>query len=166
MALRGCLRLLTLKALAGGPKSGYGLMSFVEEKVGGRPSSGSMYPLLESLQEEQLISTKKASRGAQYALTRKGRQRLKVIEKKRDEIMQNFLDGMRTIEALTGEDMHFPKQVVQSLKRGEVPFKEANPEWEELRARVFWLWQSGRMKAKRADVKKILKRTNQELKKV
>ena len=56
--LRGFLKIVVLKALAESPKSGYSLMKFIEERVGSKPSSGSMYPLLDSLKTEGLVEAK------------------------------------------------------------------------------------------------------------
>ena len=50
--LRGFLRIVVLKALAESPKSGYALMKYIEERIGSKPSSGSMYPLLDKLKTE------------------------------------------------------------------------------------------------------------------
>ncbi len=73
--LRGFLKIVVLKALADGPKSGYALMKFVEERVGSKPSSGSMYPLLEKLSKEGLISSK-GTKKKEYNLTVEGKHTL------------------------------------------------------------------------------------------
>lgn len=164
--LRGFLRIVTLKALADGEKSGYGLMKFVEEKVGDRPSAGSMYPLLDKLEKDKLIKSKKSGRAVLYSLTPDGRKRLKVIEKKRNEILDGFIEGMKMLEALTGEDMSLHRGIIEQVKEGVVPLKEVNPEWMNLKMNMVEMWHDGELKAKAGKVKRILKRANAELKRV
>lgn len=162
--LRGFLRIVVLKALGEGAKSGYSLMKYVEEKVGSKPSPGSMYPLLDNLSKEGLIEVKGVGRTNEYRLTVEGKRRLSVIEEKRDECLSNMVDGMKMVSALTGEDMHFPMAMVESIRRGEFPFKEVNPEWDNLRNHMFLMWKSGELKKKAPKVRKILASAFKELK--
>ncbi len=164
--LRGFLRIVVLKALGDGPKSGYSLMKFVEEKVGSKPSPGSMYPLLETLSKEGLVEVKGVGRTKEYKLTVEGRHKLENIEEKRNECLQSMLEGMKMMSALTGEDMHFPMAMVESIRKGEMPFKEVNPEWDNLRNQMFVMWKSGSLKQKSAKVKKIISSAFKELKSV
>jgi DNA-binding PadR family transcriptional regulator len=66
------LRYWTLSLLARGPKNGAEIMDSIEELTQGwwRPSPGSIYPLLEGLEQEGLV--KKGADG-KYALTEKSR---------------------------------------------------------------------------------------------
>jgi len=164
--LRGFLRIVTLKALADGEKSGYGLMKFIEEKVGDRPSSGSIYPLLEKLQEEGQVTAKKQGRSTLYSLTPQGKKKLAVVEKKRSEILEGFIDGMKMIEALTGEDLTMHKLMIGQVQKGEVPFKEINPEWIALKTALFERWKAGKLKEQAPRIKKLIKKTYQELKRI
>jgi formylmethanofuran dehydrogenase subunit E len=164
--LRGFLRIVVLKALGDGAKSGYSLMKFVEEKVGSKPSPGSMYPLLEALSKEGLVDVKGVGRTKEYKLTVEGRHKLENIEEKRNECLQSMVDGMKMMSALTGEDMHFPMAMVESIRKGEMPFKEVNPEWDNLRSQMFVMWKSGALKQKSSKVKKILSSAFKELKSV
>ena len=68
------------------------------------------------------------------------------------------------LSALTGEDMKFPMAMVENMKRGVVPFKEVNPEWDKLRGGLFVMMQQGILKQKSIKVKKILAKACQELK--
>jgi formylmethanofuran dehydrogenase subunit E len=162
--LRGFLKIVVLKALCEGPKSGYALMKYVEEKVGSKPSSGSMYPLLETLTKDHLIEGKGVGRTKEYKLTIEGKHKLESIEEKRNECLDSMLEGMKMMTALTGEDMHFPMAMIESVKRGELPFKEVNPEWDNLRNQMFVMWKSGALKQKSSKVKKILLHSFKELK--
>jgi DNA-binding PadR family transcriptional regulator len=70
-ARRGNIRAAVLALLAEEPRNGYQIMQQIEERSQGawRPSSGSVYPILQQLEDEGLASTN----GRTYELTEKGR---------------------------------------------------------------------------------------------
>lgn len=74
-ANRGDVRSAILSLLADGPSNGYGLIRAIEEKTGGawRPSPGSVYPTLQQLVDEELISPTGDGRRTDYELTDGGR---------------------------------------------------------------------------------------------
>jgi DNA-binding PadR family transcriptional regulator len=61
--------------LAESPSNGYGLIKTIAEKTGGawRPSPGSIYPTLQQLVDEDLITPLSEGRGTEFALTDSGR---------------------------------------------------------------------------------------------
>ena len=162
--LRGFLRIVVLKALAESPKSGYSLMKHIEEKVGVKPSSGSIYPLLTKLKKEGLVEVKGVGRKKEYKITITGKHNLHQIEEKRTECLTNFLEGMKMIQALTGENMTFPMAMVENMKKGVFPFKEVNPEWDNVRNDLFMMMKHHSLKKNAVKVKKILATTHKELK--
>lgn len=161
--LRGFLKILVLKALGDGPKTGYSLMKFVEERMGAKPSAGSIYPLLDQLKDDGMVTVKDIERTKEYKLTPKGKAQLEIVEQKRNECISNFLQGMKMMSALTGEDMTFPMAMVESMRRGEAPFKEINPEWDALRHDLFTKMQEGALKKHAAKIRKILATAHKEL---
>ena len=72
---RGDVRLAILSLLADAPSNGYGLISAIAERTGNawRPSSGSVYPTLQQLVDEELIASSGEGRGTAYELTETGR---------------------------------------------------------------------------------------------
>ena len=64
--IRGHLKIFVLKLLNEESKSGYKLMDEIEEILGKRPSSGSMYPLLENLTSENFVVSKKEGKTKSY----------------------------------------------------------------------------------------------------
>ncbi len=161
--LRGFLNVVVLKALADGPKSGYALMKYVQERVGVKPSPGSMYPLLENLKADGLVTVLGVARAKEYRLTPRGKKNLRLIEQKRNECLTNFLEGMKMLSALTGEDMKFPMAMVESMRKGTFPFREINPEWDHVRNSVFIMMQKGLLARNAPKVRKILARAYREL---
>jgi len=73
-APKGNVRGLLLAALLEGPAHGYELMRRLEEEAGGRwrPSPGSVYPLLQLLEDERLVSSTDQDGRKVYELTQTG----------------------------------------------------------------------------------------------
>jgi DNA-binding PadR family transcriptional regulator len=74
-ANRGDVRSAIISLLADKPSNGYGLIRAIEEKTGGawRPSPGSIYPTLQQLVDEELISPTGDGKRTDYELTEAGR---------------------------------------------------------------------------------------------
>lgn len=64
-----------LSLLADATSNGYGLISAIADRTGDtwRPSSGSVYPTLQQLVDEDLIASSGEGRGTEYELTEAGR---------------------------------------------------------------------------------------------
>ncbi|MCU1447665.1 MAG: PadR family transcriptional regulator [Cryobacterium sp.] len=74
-ANKGDVRSAIISLLADQPSNGYGLIRAIEEKTSGawRPSPGSIYPTLQQLVDEELISPTGDGRRTDYDLTEAGR---------------------------------------------------------------------------------------------
>ncbi len=72
---RGALRGLVLTSLEEGSAHGYDLMQRLEARSGGlwRPSPGSIYPLLQMLEDEGLVTSETREGRRTYELTESGR---------------------------------------------------------------------------------------------
>jgi DNA-binding PadR family transcriptional regulator len=72
---KGNVRGLLLAALLDGPAHGYELMRRLEGEAGGRwrPSPGSVYPLLQLLEDEGLVRGRDSDSRKVYELTERGR---------------------------------------------------------------------------------------------
>jgi DNA-binding PadR family transcriptional regulator len=73
---RGDVRAAILTLLREGPRTGYQIMSEIEERSGGawRPSPGAVYPALSQLADEGLIAGEESDGRRTYSLTEAGRQ--------------------------------------------------------------------------------------------
>lgn len=73
---RGDVRAAVLALLAEGPMHGYQIIHEIEERSGGawKPSPGSVYPTLQLLADEGLISAEESGGRKTYSLTDEGRQ--------------------------------------------------------------------------------------------
>ena len=74
-ARRGDVRLAILSLLADAPSNGYGLIKAITERTDGawKPSPGSVYPTLQQLVDEELISSDEAATKSVFTLTEAGR---------------------------------------------------------------------------------------------
>ncbi|GAT89251.1 PadR family transcripitonal regulator [Paenarthrobacter nicotinovorans] len=72
---RGDVRAAILSLLAEAPSNGYGLIKTIAEKTSGawRPSPGSVYPTLQQLVDEELITAVGEGRRTEFTLTDDGR---------------------------------------------------------------------------------------------
>lgn len=72
---RGNVRAAILALLAEEPRHGYSIMNELAERSGGlwRPSPGSVYPVLQQLQDEGLVTAEEAEGRRVYSLTEAGR---------------------------------------------------------------------------------------------
>jgi DNA-binding PadR family transcriptional regulator len=71
---RGDIRTALLSVLSEGPGHGYDLMQRLEDKSGGawRPSAGSVYPTLQQLEDEGLVTSAESDGKRVYTLTEEG----------------------------------------------------------------------------------------------
>ena len=74
----GEIRLALLSMLEGGAKHGYELMKELETKSGGiyKASAGAIYPALQQLEDEGLVTSEQAEGKRKYSLTDEGRAEL------------------------------------------------------------------------------------------
>jgi DNA-binding PadR family transcriptional regulator len=74
----GEIRLALLSMLESGPKHGYELMKELETKSGGiyKASAGAIYPALQQLEDEGLVTSDQAAGKRTYSLTEAGKQEL------------------------------------------------------------------------------------------
>jgi DNA-binding PadR family transcriptional regulator len=81
-----------------------------------KPSFGSVYPLIEKMEREGLISEKKTpGKGKIYVLTAKGR---KELQKRREKVMKESEEMGRTIFPLIMHAVHdFDESEIEDLKK-------------------------------------------------
>lgn len=164
--LRGNLKLLTLKALARKPLSGYALMKYIEERTGSKPSPGSMYPLLEELTKDNLVVCKKDGRKKIYTLTKQGKEHLKIIDTHKDILIKKTEEAVRMWSALTGEDMKPFESTINALKKGKYSIEDIPPEVQELKIELARIFSKGLFQKNKKKVKSVVKKTIKELKQI
>ena len=163
--MSGYLRHIVMKTLAGGRLSGYGLTKAIEKSTGTwKPSFGSIYPLLEKLLKEKLVDFEVEGRRKVYFLTNEGKKHLVVIDKSKNFLVDRLVMTWKAFGRITDKrEVNFMMEVFNSLKKGQLPFKELNPELNEFRATIFELYSTGKDRKK---VRAILRGTVKKLKSI
>ncbi|MFT3694318.1 MAG: PadR family transcriptional regulator [Kofleriaceae bacterium] len=143
-ARRGNVRSAILSLLGEAPMNGYQIMQAIEQRSNGqwKPSSGSVYPTLQQLEDEDLVTTEPAPSGSKvFKLTAKGK---RYVDDNKDELASDWLPS---------ED-----DAAQS----------ANPKWElmnqirQITMAVMQVTQTGTQK-QIDDAKKLLAETRRAL---
>ncbi|MBD3303560.1 hypothetical protein GF343_00280 [Candidatus Woesearchaeota archaeon] len=164
--IRGNLKLLVLKALDKKPLSGYALMKFIEEKIGSKPSPGSIYPVLNDLTKKNFVSCKKDGRKKIYSLTKDGKEHLKIIDMHKDILLKKVEESLKMWSALTGEKLTQFQETVEALKKGKYSIEDIPPEVHNFKIEIGRIFSKGLFKKNKKKVKDILSKTIKELKKI
>ncbi|VVB76302.1 Transcriptional regulator PadR-like family protein [Candidatus Tiddalikarchaeum anstoanum] len=92
--LRGNLKFLVLHILSAGPIHGYGLFKELEKSYKWRPSCGTLYPVLNTLEKDSLITSSETVECGRfkkiYSITPKGIEALNVMVKELRESLQQL----------------------------------------------------------------------------
>lgn len=121
MMKRGFLKYYILKLLGEEGLSGYGLMKRIEEETGfWKPSTGSMYPLLQSLEEQGLITHEGEEDRKEYYLTEQGRTSLAETYQAKTEILEGLRRAFEVFGRIFGEEDVEPlRSRLESLVQSE-----------------------------------------------
>lgn len=124
---RGEIRHLILDTLAKKGRHGYDIMQTIQEKTGGMylPSSGTLYPALQILEDLELIASTKEGKKRIYELTEEG---IKELEEQRallDEIYEDMDQGQSIeenefFEEIHNQIMNMSKAITRSFQRGKL----------------------------------------------
>ena len=161
--MSGYLRLIVMKTLHNRKLSGYGLIKQIEKDTGTwKPSFGSIYPLLEKLLKEKLVEVEVEGRKKVYFLTKEGKKHLGIIDKSKNELVDRLIATWNAFGKITDRrEMNFMLEVFNSMKKGQLPFKELNPELNEFRATIFEAYSTGKDRGK---MKSVLRETIKKIK--
>ena len=154
--MSGYLKLLVMKTLSGRRLSGYDLIKQIEKDTGTwKPSFGSIYPLLDKLLREKLVRFDADGRRKVYFLTQEGKKHLILLNKSKDTLVDNMIVALNAFSKITErKDMEFMLEILRSLKKGQLPFKDINPELNEFRTALFDAYTKDKDRKK---IKRILK---------
>lgn len=124
---RGDTRYLILDTLAEKGRHGYEIMQSIQENAGGlyRPSPGTVYPTLQTLEELDLISSQEERNRKIYELTETGREELAeqrpLVEEIYEDLGQSrFHDQNEFFEEIHDQIMKMFKLISRSFHRGRL----------------------------------------------
>lgn len=160
------LDLIVLKTLNDGNKSGYGLIKNIKESTGWKPSTGSMYPLLDKLLRNKLVGVKEVGRKKIYHITKDGRDCLLGFNKKREKLVEEMKSSIKVIENICNiGDTRFLVELMDRLKKSDAPFGAITKDMIEFRDELFKLLNKD-FEKNSAKIKKILKNTIKEFREI
>jgi DNA-binding PadR family transcriptional regulator len=119
---RGDLRYMILKLLATRPMHGYEVMQELEKESGGcyKASAGSVYPVLQLLQDQGYVASEERDGKRVYSITDSGR---RYLDENRDRVEDVFDRVTGFTERFTGSDM---RDLTRSFMRlAQVSFDQA-----------------------------------------
>ncbi|WBB66649.1 PadR family transcriptional regulator [Micromonospora sp. WMMD812] len=115
----GRLRLYLLKLLDDGPKHGYELIRLLEDRFLGlyAPSAGTIYPRLQRLEAEGLVSHTAAGGRKTYEITEAGRDELRQRAGELVTLESDIAASVEDLSSLAGEIQTEVRGSVRDLKR-------------------------------------------------
>jgi DNA-binding PadR family transcriptional regulator len=115
----GRLRLYLLKLLDDGPKHGYELIRLLEDRFLGlyAPSAGTIYPRLQRLEAEGLVTHTAAGGRKVYDITEAGRAELRQRADELATLESDITASVQDLSALAGEIRTEVRGSVRDLKR-------------------------------------------------
>lgn len=167
---KGNLKIIVLKELSKKDMSGYSLMKSLAEATGKKPSPGSIYPLLDELRSNGLVSMKEEGRKKIYSLTKTGKEHAKEVSCK-DELHQKFGQTVKMFCSLVDDkEMQQIKEMFTVLEdsagKGDLNrFSAFKKEMLPLKMTLFSMIREGD-KEKIGRARKILLEANGKLKKL
>ncbi|MFH1409904.1 MAG: PadR family transcriptional regulator [Nanoarchaeota archaeon] len=160
------LKLYIMHALKEGPLSGYDIMKAVEGQTGRRPSSGSVYPLLDALKKGGLISVSKHGKKQLNRLTLIGLRHANELTETRHGLFEHLIQDMSmlTNTLVEKEIAGYITEMLRRMQQGEDPLGPAEREILTLRKTLLAIILRKDFKSRALKVKKILNHCTQELK--
>jgi DNA-binding PadR family transcriptional regulator len=106
--MRGHLNMIVLEIVKEKPRHGYDVIKAIEEKFHGfySPSAGSVYPILQELEDQGFVASSRESGKKVYAITKEGENELKKNEDKFSDMREHLRErfgGMERFRDLMGE---------------------------------------------------------------
>src|SRR6056297_2563635 len=99
----GLLKVFTLQELKNAEQTGYSLISRMQEVLGKRPSSGTIYPMLQSLVKKGVITFRQEKNKKYYSLTAQGKKTIDSLLQEKEKALRNAVDCLQTIEDFSDE---------------------------------------------------------------
>ncbi len=116
----GLVTMYILHTLEKGPKSGYEILSEMREKCGNKwaPSKGTVYPMLNQLEEEKAIRLKKVGKRSKniFELTAGGKRMLSDIRIDRERLRERFAHMRNLFLDIVGEERADIMNIIFDIK--------------------------------------------------
>lgn len=161
MELKGYLKPIILKLLSrGDKKTGSELAGEINNIIGSKPSYGSIYPLLQDLNEKNLVEVEKEGKKKKYSLLEEGEVFVEKFEEKKREQTENFLSMLRTFKTLFEDEgiELLIENIEKKRDREGLQFPELS--------RIHHLLLTQNVEGKKGEIRTILEDALEDLKEV
>lgn len=136
---RGDVRAAVLALLSEGPMHGYQMIREIEERTGGRwkPSAGSVYPTLQMLADEGLVTTEMSNDRKVYSLTDTGREEAEHAAASAPWATEDKCDS-KSMSAVPKAGIELAQAVAQVVRNGSSEqHKQAAEALDETRRKIY-----------------------------
>ncbi len=164
--MRGHLKTIILNLLNNKPMSGSEIINEIKTTMNWKPSCGSIYPLLNYIEEEKFTTVKHEKGKKTYSLTAKGKKIIKEKQDEKEELIQAMEKSYYLLESVYGFDTTMERGMLEDMKRGEIPFQEIYEESKLIKDELARLQNTKKLTKNKNEVKKILKQAGEKLKKI
>ncbi len=165
--LRNKLRTLILKHLRDGPRSGYQLINDIQKHTGWKPSYGSIYPLLDKMRSEGLLTVTQEGRRKLYRLSARGREQSRQLSAQDAELVTRAQESFALIAHILGLDDAQHQELAElffaTLERGDKPPAAHARALADFKIAYWDLHQRGVTTKKKAAITKIIKDATRQL---
>ncbi len=165
--MKGQLKNITLKLLSEKPMSGSEIVHTIEEQLGWKPSYGSMYPLLEQLLSEKLVTCQEEKKKKKYTLTEKGKKELQKNKKNKESLVKLLNKTYGIMKEVYGVDAsEIDKNLAEEVTEGNIAIEDIQQESIDMKKEIYRIMKSKNYKKNRIELKKILRETIQNMKRI
>lgn len=163
----GYLKLMILNGLEHKDQTGYQLIHSLSLELGKKPSSGSIYPLLNSMLEEKLITVKEEGRKKIYSLLSLGKKTMIKMFSQKEDLMLKHLRIVNKFNEFANKKSSLIKNKVDiEFKKNTSLLIKNVKDWIELRDLVMELIILPDYDKKKPLIKKAIKNMMKELEKI
>ena len=163
----GYLKLMVLNELEHKNQTGYQLIHSLSLELGKKPSSGSIYPLLNSMLEENLISVKEEGRKKIYSISSLGKKTMVKMFSQKEDSMLKHLRFVNKFNEFMNKGCSLTKNKVNiEFKKNTSLLTKNVKDWKGLRDLVMELIILPDYDKKKPLIKKAIKNMMKELEKI
>jgi DNA-binding PadR family transcriptional regulator len=162
----GSLRDIILHKLSEQSLSGYSLSKKLYESTGQKPSFGSIYPILEKLSKENLVTVKTEGRSKIYTLTPRGKEQATAVKQNREEMIKQMMAHNKVFCEITGTNPEALNIILERLKQGEHPLGPVAKNVFATRDMILKMSQDGRLQRHQKEINAILTETRKKLERI
>jgi len=161
------LRILILHHLAHGAHSGYQLIKEIKEETGWKPSYGSIYPLLDTLLKEGLVTSRVDGRRKLYTLTAKGKKSLAEFLKQHEMMIAQAEQAQKLLARIFNlEEDSTIMQAIPIFHDSDKGVQKVVAESLETKKEIAKLYVDGRLRKHHARICALMNQLNKELRKL